>query len=176
MTNFSVTKNGKVLDPISYTWDEDNITFSSDEDGLVLDFTNIDGVTFRTGSHCTFNTGSDCKFNTGHSCTFKTGYDCRFITGSACTFTTGSHCTFKTEYDCTFKTGYSCIFEVGKNCSLIRYDVNGVTEIPTGKKIKLNELEIAGYTVIEKKKEPPTCNGKVIEIDGKKYKLFEVKE
>jgi hypothetical protein len=38
-------------------------------------------------------------------------------------------------------------------------DVKGVTEIPTGKKIKLNGYEISGYTVIEEKK----------------YKLAEVK-
>jgi hypothetical protein len=40
----------------------------------------------------------------------------------------------------------------------------------------LNNYGIAGYTVIEEKKETPTCNGKVVEIEGKKYKLVEVKE
>jgi hypothetical protein len=55
-------------------------------------------------------------------------------------------------------------------------DVKGVTEIPPDKKIKLNEHRIAGYTVIEEKKEIPTCNGKVVEIDGKQYKLTEIKK
>jgi hypothetical protein len=152
MTNFSVTKNGNVLDPSLYNWDEKTITFSSEEDGLVLDFNNVYGATFKTGNSCTFKTGSSCIFKTSYGCTFNTGFNCAFHTGS------------------------ECIFEVGENCSLIRYDVRGVTEIPPGKKIKLNESGIAGYTIIEEKKETPTCNGKVVEIEGKKYKLFEVKE
>jgi hypothetical protein len=199
---------GKVLDPSLYNWDEKTKTFSSDVDGLVLDFTGVNGVTFKTGSHCTFKTGADCTFNTGSYCTFKTSYgctfntgfsctfltgsdcrfytsnactfdtgpDCTFKTGVACTFNTGSSCTFNTSWYCTFKTGSNCIFEVGKNCSLVRYDVSGVTEIPPGKKIKSNNHGITGYTVIEEKKEIPTCNGKVVEIDGKKYKLTEIKE
>jgi hypothetical protein len=160
MTNFSVTKNGNPLSKKLYTWDEKTKTFSSKEDGLVLDFIDIDGVTFKTGYFCTFLTGSDCTFNTGSYCTFNTDSDCIFNTGAECTFKTGSNCTFK--------TGFGCIFEVGDNCSLIRYDVRGVTEIPTNNKIKLNYYGFAGYTVIEEKKEVPTCNGKVVETDGKK--------
>jgi hypothetical protein len=191
MTKFSVTKNGKVLDPSLYNWDEKTKTFSSNEDGLVLDFTGVNRVTFntsysnkctfKTGSSCTFITGDSCTFNTGFDCTFKTYSYCTFITDFSCIFNTGSYCTFKTGSDCTFYAGFNCTFEVGKNCSLIRCDVKGVTEIPTGKKIKLNDHEITGYTVIEEKieekKEVPTCNCKVVvEIDGKKYKLTEIKE
>jgi hypothetical protein len=148
MTKFSVTKCGIPLDPSLYTWDEKTKTFSSKEEELVLDFTDVSGVTFNTGHSCSFNTGSDCTFQTGSHCTFNTDYDCIFKTGFDCTFKTGADCTFKTDYFCIFKTGFSCIFEVGYNCSLIRYDVKGVTEIPTGKKIKLNDHGIAGYTVI----------------------------
>jgi hypothetical protein len=208
MTKFSVTRSGKALDPSLYTWDEKTKTFSSNENGLVLDFTGVNRVTFNTGSDCIFKTGSDCTFDTGYYCTFKTGSDCTFKTGSSCTFKTGSSCTFKTSYyctfktgsDCTFDTGYDCTFDTGSyctfntssyctfktdfkctfivrdNCFVTRFDVKGVTEIPTGKKIQLNGYEIAGYTVIEEKKEVPTCNGEVIEIDGKKYKLTEIKE
>jgi hypothetical protein len=183
MTTFSVTRrNGKVLDPSLYIWDENTKTFSTKEDRLVLDFAGIIGVTFNaghsciflTGSDCTFDTSSFCTFNTGSYCTFNTGSYCTFKTSSECTFKTGSDCTFKTSSSCTFITSYECTFEVGENCSLIRSDVKGVTEIPANKKIKLNDHEIAGYTV---KKEIPTCNGKVVvEIDGKKYKLTEIKE
>jgi uncharacterized cupin superfamily protein len=238
MTKFFVTKkiSGIPLDPSLYNWDEKTITFSTNENGLVLDFTGIDGVTFntgskctfnagdfctfKTGSYCTFNTGSYCTFKAGASCTFKTGHDCTFLTASNCTFATGhscsfatghsgtfktgivctfktgdscafktgfnctfitgSDCTFKTEHDCTFNAGYSCIFEVGDNCSLIRYDVKGVTKIPANNKIKLNGYGIDGYTAIEEKveekKEIPTCNGKVVEIDGKQYKLTQIKK
>jgi hypothetical protein len=192
MITFSVTKYGKVLDPRSYDWNENTKTFSSNEHGLVLDFTSVDEVAFNTGHSCTFLTGSECTFNTGNSCIFKTGPSCTFNTGSYCTFKTGSYCTFKTssnctfeastnctfntDSDCTFKTSYNCTFEVGENCFLMRYDVKGVTEIPPGKKIKSNGYKIYGYTFIEEKKEIPTCNGKVVEIEGKKYKWTEIKE
>jgi hypothetical protein len=208
MIRFSVTRNGRPLSKKLYAWNEKTKTFSTKEDGLVLDFTGINRVTFNTGSSCTFDTGSYCRFitgdyctfNTGSDCTFKAEYDCTFNTDSFCTFNTdsfctfqtGSYCTFKTSYDCTFKTGHSCTFNTGSdctfktgpkctftvrdNCFVTRFDVKGVTEIPTGKKIQLNGYEIAGYTIIEKKKEVPTCNGEVIEIDGKKYKLVEGKE
>jgi hypothetical protein len=192
MPTFSVTKCGIPLDPSLYTWDEKTKTFSSKEYGLVLDFAGITGVTFntgynctfytgnsctfKTGSSCTFNAGSNCAFKTGADCTFDTGYRCTFITGHSCTFKTGHDCAFKTSSHCTFKTSSKCTFEVGENCCLIRYDVKGVTEIPTGKKIQLNDYGISGYTIVEEKKEVPTCNGKVVEIDEKKYKLVEVKE
>jgi hypothetical protein len=140
MTNFSVTKNGIPLDPSLYDWNEKSKTFSSKEDGLVLDFAGIIGVTFKTGYSCTFLTASHCSFKTASSCTFKTG----------------AYCSFKTGSHCTFNTGFKCAFEVGENCSLIRYDVKGVTEIPAYKKIKLNDRKISGYTVIEEKKEIPT--------------------
>jgi hypothetical protein len=178
MTKFSVTRrNGKDLDPSLYNWDENTKTFSTKEEGLVLDFTDVSGVTFNTGYFCTFNTGPYCTFDTGPYCTFKTGaecafntcYDCTFKTGSSCTFNTGSYCTFdtgsdctfKTNYDCvfitgsdcTFKTSYHCTFEVGENCYLIRYDVKGVTEIPANKKIKLNDHGMAGYIFVGEKKE-----------------------
>jgi hypothetical protein len=200
MTKFSITKNGRPLSKKLYNWDEKTKTFSTDVDGLALDFTGVSGVTFNIGYNCTFKTDSYCIFKTESYCIFKTESDCTFITGSYCTFDTGSYCTFKTDSDCTFNTGSyctfdtnfrctfntgyscafktndSCTFKVEENCCLIRYDVEGVTKIPTGKKIQLNGYETAGYTVIKEKKEVPTCNGKVVEIDGKKYKLVEGKE
>lgn len=63
--NYSVTKNGKPLDKSLYTWDEETKTFSSKEDGLVLDFSDCSGVTFETGSNCTFDTRSRCTFKAG---------------------------------------------------------------------------------------------------------------
>ena len=80
--NFSITKNGKELDKTLYEWDEKTRTFSTLENGLVLDF------------------------GTGFNCTFDTGFDCTFKTGSGCTFDTSYNCTFDTGFDCTFKTGF----------------------------------------------------------------------
>ena len=112
-----ITKNGKELDKSKYTWDEKTRTLSTAEDNLVLDFSDYDEVTFKTGSHCTFNTGSGCTFNTGNSCIFNTCSDCTFNTGSGCIFNTYSNCTFKTGYDCIFKTGYDCTFNTGIYCT-----------------------------------------------------------
>ena len=56
--NFSVTKNGQPLDSSLYTWDEETKTFYTDENNLVLDFTGIRFVTFRTGHNCTFKNGT----------------------------------------------------------------------------------------------------------------------
>jgi hypothetical protein len=177
----SVTKNGKPLSKDLYNWDEHARTFSTNENGLVLDFTGIDNCTFKTGNYCTFNTGSNCVFNTSHHCVFNTTHCCTFKTGSYCSFKTGSNCTFNTGYNCTFNTGSNCTFKTDDNCTfktddnccLIRYDVKGVTEIPANKTIKLNGHEITGYTILEEKKETSSCNGKIVEIDGKKYKLIE---
>jgi hypothetical protein len=66
--NFSVTQFGKPLHPSKYHWNEDTKTFSTNEYNLVLDFTDINGVTFKTGFYCTFKTGSECTFNTSENC------------------------------------------------------------------------------------------------------------
>ena len=165
---FSITQKGKELDKSKYNWDETTKTLSTNENNLVIDFSDYSYCTFKTGYNCTFNTGYNCTFNTGADCTFTTGSYCIFTTGYNCTFTTGSYCIFTTGADCTFKTG--------KNCVAIRYDVKGIIEIPKDITIKFNGYGISGYTVIEEKKEvtKETCNGKVVEIDGKKYKLQEI--
>ena len=124
--NFSITKYGQPLNPELYNWDEENRTFSTNEYDLVLDFRNIDGVTFKTGSRCTFTTGSGCMFTTG----------------SGCTFTTGSGCTFDTLSNCTFKTK--------KNCVVIRRDIFEVIKLEKEKNhIKLNRHEVKGFEEVK---------------------------
>jgi len=117
MYSFSVTKNGKELDSSLYTWDEETKTFSTKESNLVLNFNNLNEVTFNTGLRCIFNTGSYCTFNTGSNCTFNTESDCTFKAGSNCTFNTESDCTFKAGSDCTFDTGSYCTFNTGSECT-----------------------------------------------------------
>ena len=104
---------------------------------------------------------------------FGDEYCITFKTGSDCTFKTGYNCTFKTGYNCTFNTYYNCTFKTGDNCFVIRYDVNGVIEIPENKTIKLNEYKIAGYTIVE----PPieTVELTVADIEklvGKRVKII----
>ena len=115
--NFSVTQNGIVLDSDKYNWDESTKVFSTEENDLVLDFSDIDGVVFKTGSGCKFITGSYCTFDTGDNCKFNTDYDCTFVTGAYCTFKTSSYCTFKTESNCIFNTDSCCKFITGSNCT-----------------------------------------------------------
>ena len=172
---FSVTQNGKALDSSKYQWNEEAKTFSSKEDNLVLDFSEYDSCTFDTGSHCTFKTGSCCTFDTGSHCTFDTSYGCTFDTGTHCTFDTGDNCTFITDYDCTFKTGYNCTFNTGSYCVIVRRDVCEIIQLIPNQTIKLNGYKIKGYTVIEEKKDTcNTCDGKIVEVDGKKYKLTSI--
>jgi hypothetical protein len=71
-----VLQNGKPLDLDKFEWDEKTNTFSSEEDYLVIDFSDISYCTFDTGSYCTFKTGSYCTFDTSSDCTFKTGEQC----------------------------------------------------------------------------------------------------
>jgi uncharacterized cupin superfamily protein len=187
---FSITQYGKELGKSKYSWNEETKTLSTKENYLVLDFSDYDEVTFKTGHSCTFKTGEDCTFKTGESCTFKTGSCCTFKTGDYCTFHTGHSCTFHTGYYCTFKTGdsctfdtdsdctftigHSCTFKTGDNCVAIRYDVKGINEIPKDITITFNGYCIPGYTEVKEDK-PNPCNGKVVvEIDGKKYKLQEI--
>lgn len=60
-----VLQNGKPLAMTKFSWDEKTNTFSSQESGLMIDFSDQ--------WDCTFNTGSNCTFKTGENCTFKTG-------------------------------------------------------------------------------------------------------
>jgi len=119
-----VLKDGKPLDIDKFTWDQDTRTFSSYEDDLVFDFSEIDNCNFnvtewcifKTGWDCTFYTKWHCKFITGSNCTFNTGSHSIFYTGDNCIFSTESYCTFNTLSDCIFRTGSHCTFETEDNC------------------------------------------------------------
>jgi len=71
-----VLQFGKPLDLDKFEWDEKTNTFSSKEDNLILDFSGVNGCTFKTGSGCIFIS------------IFKTDFNYTFKTGSSCTFDT----------------------------------------------------------------------------------------
>jgi len=135
-----VLKDGKPLDLDKFNWDEKTRTFSSSDNGLVIDFKDIYSYTFKTGSNCVFNTSSNCVFNTGDNCTFDTGSNC------------------------VFNTGDNCTFNVGSNCVIIRRDVYEVIEPEENIKIKLNDLGKKGFVVLDEK-----TKEEILEIDGKKF-------
>jgi hypothetical protein len=145
---FSITQQGKELDKSKYSWNEKTRTLSTKENYLVLDFSDYNNVTFKTGSNCTFNTRSSCTFKTGDYCTFYTSHGCTFKTGSYCIFHTGYSCTLKTGDTCTFTTGAYCTFNTGENCVAIRYDVIGITVIPKNITIQFNSSGVSGYTKV----------------------------
>jgi hypothetical protein len=155
--NYSITRNGKQLDPSKYTIDTVNRVFTSSVNGLVLDFNGLHGwtfdtsfnCTFITGYSCTFKTSSNCTFDTGYGCTFDTGYGCTFKTSYGCTFDTGEVCTFDTGYGCTFDTGSSCTFKTDKHCVVVRRDVYEVIEVPLNTTIKLNDYGTKGFTEVK---------------------------
>ena len=101
---FNISRNGKPLSKDKYSIDEVKKVFISEENGLILDFTGLNGWTFDTGSYCIFKTGSHCIFKTGCSCIFKTRQKCIFDTTDGCTFRTYGDCEFKTAFGCTFIT------------------------------------------------------------------------
>ena len=153
--DFSVTKNGKELDPSLYTWNEATRHFATDESGLVLDFSNMYGV----------------MFNTGGSCVFKTGDFCAFKTGDGCTFDAGDRCAFKTGSDCMFNTRYGCAFKTGVGCVVVRRDVHEVIELEEGKAIKLNGFNVKGFEYIKDTK-TITVDNKEIEISTEAYEAL----
>ena len=143
--NYSITKNGKPLDKSLYTIDEKTKTFSSNESDLVLDFSNEDEWTFKTGYRCTFSTGWDCTFDTEEGCTFKTDWDCTFRTGDGCTFHTGGGCTFDTDSDCTFYTWNRCTFSIYNNFTKLETKGNSTLLIRDKKQHAYLEDKITLY-------------------------------
>jgi len=139
-----VLKNGEPLALHLFEWDEYTKTFSSNENGLVLDFKDI--------SYCTFKTSSNCTFNTGWKCAFNTSYECVFNTSSDCTFNTDSECTFNTGDNCTFNTSFYCNFNIGKNSVIVRRDVFEVIALTEETNhIRLNPYKVKGYEAINDK-------------------------
>jgi len=80
----SVSHYGKSLPLGKFEWDNKTKTFSTDADNLLLNFSDMDGYTFFTGSHCIFITGSDCTFTTENDCVFITWDNCIFNTDENC--------------------------------------------------------------------------------------------
>ena len=142
-----VLQNRKPLGLEKFNWDEKTKVFSTLECDLVIDFSDIDYCTFKTSHRCTFKTGSNCTFKTGSNCTFDTGWKCTFDTGS----------------NCTFVTGYNCV--------IIRRDVFEIIQPEGGVKIKPNNHNVKGYTIVKDAK-TITIDGKEIEISNESYEAF----
>jgi hypothetical protein len=146
-----VLQNGVPLSLDKFEWDEKTNIFSTNESNLVLNFSGINGVTFKTGFNCTFKTGNNCIFKTD----------------SYCTFDTHSYCTFDTGDDCTFDTSYNCTFKTGSDCVIVRRDIFEVIQPEENQQIVLNSYLAEGYQVI--KPHVITIDGKNIELSEKSF-------
>ena len=137
-----VLQNGKPLNLDKFIWDEKTNTFSSSEDGLVIDFKEINDCTFKTGWCCTFKTGSYCTFDTGPGCTFDTGVGCMFDTGAQ------SVIVRRDVYEVIELDGT-------KQIKLNDYEVKGYTVINGKKKITIDgkDIEISEESFNELKKQ-----------------------
>lgn len=141
-----VLQDGKPLDIDKFEWDEKTNTFSSEEDGLVIDFKGVNGCAFNTGSGCTFDTGGGCTFDTGSGCTFNTGSDC------------------------TFKTGENCVIVRRDVYEVIETNKLNLTGTQS---IKLNRYRLNGYTIIDDApKHKIVIDGKEIEISEESFKAL----
>lgn len=153
--NYSVTQNGKPLSKDKYTFDEKTKTFSSEEDDLVLDFSDIKWATFKTWSYWNFITWSYWNFKTW----------------SGCIFNTWSNCNFNTWSGCNFDTLYSCTFNTSSECVVIRRDVYEVIELKEWVAIKLNWSWVKWYEVVEPKPEEMIMEQLEKEL-GRKIKII----
>ena len=179
----TVSKNGQIVDSGKYDWNTNTKTFSTNEDGLVLDFGELENVTIKCGYSCTINSGSHCTINSGSHCTINSGYDCTINSGSYCTINCGNSCTINSGYNCTINCGYSCTIRTywdteiiaGKNCILV-YIFDEICEsykLPEQKKCKILKNGTLEF-IIEKtetelqieslKKTIEDANAKVIEL------------
>lgn len=134
-----ILRNGKPLDLKFFTWDPKTKTFSSLVNGLVIDFTLIDGCTFNLADYCLVKMGDFCNVKSGHGCVFEAGCSCNF----------------ETRYSCTFITSYSCDFKVGNLCVVVRRDMDSyeVIEPKAGQKIRLKYDDFKGFDVLNESNE-----------------------
>ena len=100
-----VSQNGKPLPLRNFSWDENTSTFASNEDNLVIDFSDIDYSTVNTGDYSTVTTGDDSTVTTGRYSTVTTGHHSTVTTGGSSTVTTGGFSTVTTEGRSTVNTG-----------------------------------------------------------------------
>lgn len=133
-----VSQYGKPLPLELFTWDETNRTFPSNEGDLVIDFTDVDGTTFRVGNFCHISAWHENKIYAGGNCTFWTGEFNEFHTGSYCTFNvhnkckfyTGSFCTFNITDNCRIKTSGKCVVLVQAPFQIIQINDDEEIYIP----------------------------------------------
>ena len=156
-----ILKNGQIVDSRKYDWNSETKTFSSEENGLVLDFGSLENVTIKVRNSCTINSGDSCTINSGFGCTINSGFGCTIKCGSYCTINSGSSCTINSGSSCTIKCGYSCTIRTywyteivaGKNC-ILNYIYSEISECyKLEEKMKYKILKSGKLEQIQEKSE-----------------------
>lgn len=172
-----ILKDGKPLALSKFSWCEETNTFSSNVDGLVIDFDKCDFITITAGVHCTIKTGWDCTITTGWNCTITTGSYCTITTSSYCTITTSSGCTITTYSDCTITAGWNCTIKTGSDCVIVRSDIFEVIQPKAGDTIQIFPYKTKGYLTngLYQGKPHIIADGIVSEVLSQKGNVFKVR-
>ena len=149
-----VLKNGKPLSLNKFCWDGNSKTFSSNEDGLVVDFANMDYATIKCGHSPTINCGNfatiDCWDSATINCWDSATINCRDYATIDC----GYSATIKCGYSATIKCGNSATINCGNSatincggskCVIIRRDNFEVIKPLSGDVIQTCPYQIQGY-------------------------------
>jgi hypothetical protein len=165
-----VLKNGKPLSLNKFCWDGKNKTFSSNEDGLVVDFANMNSATIKCGysvtincgdfatincrdyatincrDYATINCGDSATIDCGNSATIKCGYSATIDCWYSATINCGNFATINCGNFATIKCGnYATIKCGGSKCVIIRRDNFEVIKPLSGDVIQTCPYQIQGY-------------------------------
>lgn len=117
--SYTITQNGDPLSASLYTVDEENKIFTTLEDNLLVDFTDLSGWCFHMDgcSWCTILADDYCHVKAGHHNTIVAGVSSCFQCGWATSYTTGPSCCFHSRgHENTFDVGDDCIINCKDSC------------------------------------------------------------
>ena len=140
-----VLKNGKPLSLSKFCWDGKSKTFSSREDGLVVDFATMNFATIKCGYYatidCGFSATIDCggyaTIDCGKSATIDCGYYATIDCGYSATIDCGDYATIKCGDYATIKCGDYATIKCGGSATIkcgfsVTIDCGGYATIDCG--------------------------------------------
>ena len=164
-----VLKDGKPLSLSKFNWCSKTGKFSSDVDGLVIDFKSISNLTINVCNNNTIDVGSNNTINAVNSNTINATYSNTINAGSNNTINVGNNNTINATYNNTIK--------VGKDCVIVRRDVFEVIQPACGDTITIFPYGKKGYLTNGMYNGKPhiIADGIVSEIINKKGNVYKVK-
>ena len=108
-----VLKNGKPLSLNKFCWDGKSETFSSTEDGLVVDFATMNFATIKCGNSATIKCGYYATIDCGYSATIDCGGYATIDCGNSATIDCGGYATINCGGYATIDCGKSATIDCG---------------------------------------------------------------